>query len=78
MNKIIYMDNAATTALKPEVFEKMKPFLINNYANPSAVYSFAQEAKAAVDNSRDTIAQLIGARSNEIYFTCGGSESLGD
>ena len=50
MNKIIYMDNAATTALKPEVFEKMKPFLINNYANPSAVYSFAQEAKAAVDN----------------------------
>lgn len=75
MNKIIYMDNAATTALKPEVFEKMKPFLINNYANPSAVYSFAQEAKAAVDNSRDTIAQLIGARSNEIYFTCGGSES---
>ena len=75
MNKIIYMDNAATTALKPEVFEKMKPFLINNYANPSAVYSFAQEAKAAVDNSRDTIAQLIGARSNEIYFTGGGSES---
>ncbi len=75
MSKIIYMDNSATTALKPEVFEQMKPFFMDNYANPSAVYSFAQEAKTAVDNSRDTIAGLIGARANEIYFTAGGSES---
>ncbi len=75
MSKIIYMDNAATTALKPEVFEKMKPYFMENYANPSAVYSFAQEAKTVVDNSRDTIAGLIGARANEIYFTGGGSES---
>lgn len=69
------MDNAATTALKPQVFEKMKPYFMDNYANPSAVYSFAQEAKAAVEDARDSIAGLIGARAGEIYFTGGGSES---
>ena len=69
------MDNAATTALKPQVFEKMKPYFMENYANPSAVYGFAQEAKAAVEDARDSIAGLIGARANEIYFTGGGSES---
>ena len=69
------MDNAATTALKPQVFEKMKPYFMENYANPSAVYGFAQEAKAAVEDARDSIAELIGARANEIYFTGGGSES---
>ncbi len=75
MNKLIYLDNAATTAVKPEVFEKMKPYFMENYSNPSSVYSFAQDAKAAVDEARDTIANLIGAKSNEIYFTGGGSES---
>ena len=69
------MDNAATTALKPQVFEKMKPYFMENYANPSAVYGFAQQAKAAVEDARDSIAGLIGARANEIYFTGGGSES---
>lgn len=75
MNKLIYLDNAATTAVKPEVFEKMKPFFLDNYSNPSAVYSFAQDNKKAVDDARDEIASIIGAKSNEIYFTGGGSES---
>lgn len=75
MNKLIYLDNAATTSVKPEVFEKMKPYFMENYSNPSSVYSFAQESKKAVDDARDQIASLLGAKSNEIYFTGGGSES---
>ena len=75
MNKLIYLDNAATTAVKPEVFEKMKPFFTDNYSNPSAVYSFAQDNKKYVEDARDEIASMLGAKSNEIYFTGGGSES---
>lgn len=75
MEKLIYLDNAATTALKPEVFEAMKPYFLENYSNPNSVYTFAQQSKKAVDESRETIAGLIGAKPNEIYFTAGGSES---
>ena len=72
---MIYLDNAATTALIPEVFEAMKPFLLENYSNPNSVYSFAQESKTAVDQAREIIAGVLGAKANEIYFTAGGSES---
>jgi cysteine desulfurase len=75
MSKLIYLDNAATTAVKPEVFEKMKPFFLENYSNPSAVYSFARESKEAVESARETIANILGAKAKEIYFTGGGSES---
>ncbi|MCI8892310.1 MAG: cysteine desulfurase NifS [Eubacterium sp.] len=75
MEKLIYLDNAATTALKPEVFEAMKPFFLENYSNPNSIYTFAQQSKKAVDEARETIAALIGAKPNEIYFTAGGSES---
>ena len=75
MSKLIYMDNAATTAVKPEVFEKMKPYFMENYSNPSSVYSFAGEAKKAVDDARDIIAGALNAKAAEIYFTGGGSES---
>ena len=75
MNKLIYMDNAATTQVYPEVLEAMTPFFTEFYGNPSSVYSFAGEAKKAVDQSRETIANLIGAKTEEIYFTGGGSES---
>lgn len=75
MEKLIYLDNAATTALKPEVFEAMKPYFLENYSNPNSIYTFAQQSKKAVDESRETIAGLIGAKPNEIYFTAGGSES---
>lgn len=75
MEKLIYLDNAATTALKPEVFEAMKPYLLENYSNPNSVYTFAQQSKQAVDEARETIAGLLGAKTNEVYFTGGGSES---
>ncbi len=75
MEKLIYLDNAATTALKLEVFEAMKPYFLENYSNPNSIYTFAQQSKKAVDEARETIAGLIGAKTNEIYFTAGGSES---
>lgn len=76
MNSVIYMDNAATTAMIPEVLEAMQPFFIDNYANPSSVYGFANEAKLAVEDAREYIASSLNAKkANEIYFTAGGSES---
>ncbi len=75
MKKQIYLDNAATTKVKDEVLDAMLPFFKENFANPSAIYSFANKAEAAVIESRKTIADVIGANENEIYFTSGGSES---
>lgn len=75
MNQLIYMDNAATTRMSEKAFEKMKPYFLENYGNPSSVYQFASRGKAAVDEARETIAGLLGASANEIYFTAGGSES---
>ncbi len=75
MSKRIYLDNAATTPVYPEVFEEMKPYFTEYYGNPSSIYSFAGEAKKAVDRSRQIVADLIGAKAEEIYFTGGGSES---
>lgn len=74
MEKLIYLDNAATTALKAEVFDTMKPYFLENYFNPNSVYTPAQRTKSAVEEARSTIAGLIGAKANEIYFTGGGSE----
>lgn len=75
MEKLIYLDNAATTALGPEVFDVMKPYLLDNYSNPNSVYTFAQQSKNAIEEARETIARTLGAKANEIYFTGGGSES---
>lgn len=75
MNELIYLDNAATTKLNPEVFEAMKPYFLENYSNPSSVYSFAQKSKAAVEEAREQIAEILGTKANEIYFTAGGSEA---
>ena len=74
MSKLIYLDNAATTALRPEALKEMLPYLEENYANPSSVYDFAQKAKKTLEDSREIIARLIGAKEKEIYFTSGGSE----
>jgi len=72
---MIYLDNAATTKVSEEVFEAMRPYFCEQYANPSAIYSFAGKSMTAVDEARKNIADLIGAQPNEIYFTAGGSES---
>lgn len=72
---MIYLDNAATTQVYPEVMEAMLPFFTEYYGNPSAIYSFADEAKKAVDEARVTLAKGIHAKTEEIYFTGGGSES---
>lgn len=73
--KVIYFDNAATTQTAPEVVEAMFPYFTEYYGNPSSVYSFADTAKEAVDEARSILANGIGAKTDEIYFTGGGSES---
>lgn len=75
MAKLIYLDNAATTQVYPEVLDAMLPYFTEHYGNPSAIYSFAGESKKAVDEARANVADLINARPEDIYFTGGGSES---
>lgn len=75
MKKMIYLDNAATTKTSPEVVEAMLPYFTENYGNPSSIYDFASKSKSAIATSRDIIAEALGAKEKEIYFTAGGSES---
>ena len=75
MNKLIYLDNAATTKTAHEVLEAMLPYFTEYYGNPSSIYDFAANSKEAVTNARSRIAQVLNAKSNEIYFTAGGSEA---
>ena len=72
---MIYADNAATTKLDIDAFEAMKPFLLEEYANPSQPYSFSRKAKKALKDARKTIAECIHAEPEEIFFTSGGTES---
>ena len=72
---MIYLDNAATTQVYPEVLEAMLPYFTEYYGNPSSIYTFAGEAGKAVAKARETLADLIHANAEEIYFTGGGSES---
>ena len=73
--KLIYLDNAATTRTAPEVAEAMLPYFSEYYGNPSSVYEFSGISKKAVTQAREQIASSIGAKAQEIYFTAGGSES---
>ncbi len=72
---MIYLDNAATTKTAPEVVEAMLPYFTEYYGNPSTIYSLGSASKKAVNNARKVIADSLGARQEEIYFTAGGSES---
>ncbi|MGO9146905.1 MAG: cysteine desulfurase NifS [Desulfomonilia bacterium] len=71
----IYLDHAATTPVAPEVAQAMLPYMTQSYGNASSLHSFGQEAKGAIENSRDHAASIIGAKPEEIVFTSGGTES---
>ena len=73
--KPIYLDYAATTPADPAVVQAMIPYFHDAFGNPSAIYSYGQEAKSAIEKARSTIASLIGARDEEIVFTSGGTEA---
>ena len=72
---MIYLDNAATTRLSETAFEAMRPYMMDQFANPAGTYSFAAGAAAAVEKAREQLAAVIGAKSSEIFFTSGGTES---
>ena len=75
MKKVIYLDNAATTKVRPEVVEAMLPYYTEYYGNPSSVYEFSTPCKKAMAHTREVIANALGAKTEEIYFTNGGTES---
>ncbi len=70
-----YLDNNATTPLLPEVLEAMQPYFLEQFGNASSIHHHGQQTRAAVENARESIAELIGARSSEIVFTSGGTEA---
>ena len=72
---MIYLDHAATTAVHPKVVEAMLPFFGKEFGNPSSVYAAGRASRRALDAARDTVANLLGSRPNEVIFTSGGSES---
>lgn len=71
----VYLDHASTTPLRPEVVEAMIPYLKENFGNPLSLHRYGEAPRQAVEESREKVAALIGARSNEIYFTASGSEA---
>ena len=73
--KRVYLDYAATTPTDPEVIKAMQPFLFDKFGNPSSIHSFGQEAKKALEDSREAVALFLGADASEIVFTSGGTES---
>jgi cysteine desulfurase len=73
--KQIFLDHASTTKVDPEVLETMLPFFTTNFGNPSSIHAFGRDARETVDNARNQVANVLGARDNEIIFTAGGTES---
>ncbi|AKB54252.1 Cysteine desulfurase [Methanosarcina barkeri 227] len=74
-DKTIYMDNSATTPVRKEVVEEMLPYMTENFGNPSSIYEIGKISKHAIDKARAKVANALGAKENEIYFTSGGTES---
>lgn len=75
MKTKIYLDNAATTKTSQEVVDAMLPYFTENYGNPSSIYEIGQRSREAITTAREQIASVLGARTEEIYFTAGGSEA---
>jgi len=73
--KRIYLDHTATTPLDPRVFDAMRPYFLEKFGNASSIHSFGQEARAALDESRETIARLLGAQAGELFFVGSGTEA---
>jgi cysteine desulfurase len=71
----IYLDNAATTPLDPEVFEAIKPFMLNDFGNPSSIHAQGRKVKAAIESARKKVAELLNCTPGEIIFTSGGTEA---
>ena len=74
-DKVIYLDHSATTPVREEVLQAMLPYFSESFGNPSSIYTLAQESRKAVDDARETISHLLGARMSEVVFTSGGTES---
>ncbi|OPX43468.1 cysteine desulfurase IscS [Ruminiclostridium hungatei] len=74
-NRIIYLDHAATTYVKPEVFEAMKPYFTEHFGNASSIYSLGRESKKAIEEAREKVAKALKSEAREIYFTGSGSEA---
>ena len=73
--RMVYMDHAATTPVRSEVMEAMLPYFTHRFGNASSLYTLAQESRRAVDESRESVARVLGCRTSEVVFTSGGSES---
>src|SRR5450432_967242 len=71
----VYLDNAATTPLDPEVFETMKPFMLEDFGNPSSTHAHGRKVRAAVETARKKVAELLNCTPGEIIFTSGGTEA---
>jgi len=71
----VYLDNAATTPLDPQVLEAMKPFMLDHFGNPSSIHSHGREVRAAIERARKQIAELLNTSPSEIFFTSGGTEA---
>ncbi|HQD27035.1 MAG TPA: aminotransferase class V-fold PLP-dependent enzyme, partial [Methanoculleus thermophilus] len=74
-SRLVYMDHAATTPVRPEVVEEMLPCFTERFGNPSSVYALAREARVTLEKARRQVADAIGANPKEIYFTSGGTEA---
>jgi len=74
VGKLIYLDHAATTPLRPDAQQAMEPFLGADFGNPSSIYRLAQHSRSAIDAARDTVASCLGGGSDEIVFTSGATE----
>src|SRR4051812_6144075 len=71
----VYLDNNATTPVLPEVFEAMRPYFLEQYGNASSIHRNGQDARAAVERARDSVAKLLGCTASEVVFTSGGTEA---
>src|SRR5882724_9119735 len=71
----VYLDNAATTPLDPEVFEAMKPFMLEDFGNPSSTHAHGRKVKAGIESARKKVAELLNCTPGEIIFTSGGTEA---